>query len=98
MKKAFVMMAPMAPAAVEFHIHQVVPAFQISMARKHRRKNRILSVLSANTSSGIQAINIKPVKGDVGHEQTNNNPDIMLKVIGWYFFNYEICKRQDREF
>jgi hypothetical protein len=56
-------MAPTAPAAVEFHIHQVVPAFQISMVSKEKRKKRILfSSLSANNNSGTQEMKIKGVK------------------------------------
>ncbi len=72
------MMAPIAPAAVEFQIHQVVPAFQINMASKAYKKKRILSVRSAIISRGTQAINMSGVNGDTGQAAMNNMPEAIL--------------------
>jgi hypothetical protein len=73
-------MAPIAPAAVEFHIHHVVPAFQMNIERKENTKKRSLSVcFSARNNSGTHAINIKAVNGDIGHAANNNIPDKILR-------------------
>ena len=80
-------MAPIAPGAVEFQIHQVVPAFQINMLSNAKRKKRILfSSLSANTNKGTQAIKIKGVNPASGHAQTSNRPDKRLNNSGENFF------------
>ena len=80
-------MAPMAPGAVEFHIHQVVPAFQINVLNNEKRKKRIrFSSWSAMNKRGTQAIKISGVKPASGHAETNNRPDRMLNINGGYFF------------
>lgn len=77
--KALGTIAPIAPAAVEFHIHHVVPAFHNNMLRKLNKKKRFLfGSLSAISNNGIQAKNIRKVKDESGHADTNNNPETML--------------------
>ena len=86
-KKLLAIMAPIAPAAVEFQIHQVVPAFQINMLSKAKRKKRILfSSLSPNNNSGTHEIKIRGVKPASGQAQTNNRPDKTLNIKDENFF------------
>jgi hypothetical protein len=85
------MMAPTAPGAVEFHIHHVVPAFQINMLSNAKRKKRILfSSLLANTNNGTQAIKIKGENPASGQAQTSNRPDKRLNNRGEIFFKKRI--------
>ena len=80
-------MAPIAPAAVEFQIHQVVPAFQMNMLRSANRKNRILfSSLSANNKRGTHAIKISGVNPASGQALTSNRPDKTLNAKDDNFF------------
>ena len=73
--------APIAPGAVAFQIHQMVPPLNTSIARKaYSQKLFLTGSLSATTNNGIQAKKIKNVSGDIGHAQTNNKPDSILKV------------------
>lgn len=79
-------MAAMVPISVEFHIHQVVPLFQISNARKERpKKPEALRARSAAISKGIHAIKIKGSNGDTGHAANNNNPLIILNMSTDFF-------------
>ena len=81
-------MAPIAPAAVEFQIHHVVPTFQISMAKKQFKKKMILFLFeSASNNIGSHAKNIRNVKGDKGHAPKRNNPAIKPNKTG--------CKREE---
>ncbi len=85
-------MAPIAPAAVEFQIHQVVPTFQINMLSSECRKNFIRLVSwSANNSKGTQAIKISGVNPAWGHAQTKSKPDNTLNKNGGYFFKNVRC-------
>lgn len=80
-------MAPIAPSAVEFQIHQVVPAFHNNILKKQNKKKRIaLSSLSATHNKGIQAKNISTVKYASGHAKINSNPDNKLSKNDAYFF------------
>ena len=84
-------MAATLPTSVEFHIHQVVKAFQTSIAIKEYRKNLFLLVTTdAIKSSGIKPAKIKKVSGDTGQAADNNKPDKMLKPANWSFFKGEI--------
>lgn len=86
-KKLFATIAPIAPAAVEFQIHQVVPAFQMNMASKAKRKKRIrLLSLSAINNSGTQATKINGVKPASGHAHTSSKPETTLNIKGENFF------------
>ena len=77
----------MAPGAVEFQIHQVVPAFQINMLRRAKRKNFMrLSSCSAMYRSGTQAIKISGVKAETGQAKTNNSPEMQLNKRDEGFF------------
>ena len=86
-KKLLATMAPIAPAAVEFQIHQVVPAFQINMLSKANRKKRILfSSFSANINNGTHEMKIRGVKPASGHAQISNRPDKTLNIKEENFF------------
>lgn len=86
-KKLLAMIAPMAPAAVEFQIHQVVPAFQINMLSKEKRKKRIwFASSSAINKRGTQATKISGVKPASGHAHTSNKPQAMLSKKEGDFF------------
>ena len=77
----------MAPAAVEFHIHQVVPAFQMNILSRAKRKKRILlTSLSATINKGTHAIKMSGVKPASGHAATSSNPDKMLRMREENFF------------
>lgn len=83
MSAAFATIAPIAPAAVEFHIHQVVPTFHMSIERKQYKKKWCrFATLSDTASKGTQAMKIRGVKGDSGHAHNNSKPDKTLKVNG----------------
>lgn len=86
-KKLFAMIAPIAPGAVEFQSHQVVPAFQINIESKAKRKKRIrFFSWSAINSSGTQAIKMRNVKGETGHALTSSKPETKLNSKEEYFF------------
>src|SRR3954467_10585488 len=91
-KKLFAIIAPIAPAAVEFHIHHVVPAFQMSMLRKEKRKKRIvLCCSSAINKMGTQAINISGVKPASGQADTSKRPEMTLYSKDEDFFKKQRC-------
>ena len=75
-------MAPIAPAAVEFHIHQVVPTFQMNMVSNANRKNLILFSWQESFNNGTHAIKIKGVNGDTGQAAINNKAEEMLNKNG----------------
>ena len=86
--------AAIEPTSVEFHIHQVAAAFQVSMARKQsRKKNLLCTTFSARYSNGIKAMNIKKVNGDTGHAAHNKTPDKKLrpKAAVFFIFGYAFC-------
>jgi transposase len=81
--------APIAPGTVEFQIHHVVPAFQINMAKYEKRKNLSREdSLSARSINGIHATKINIVKGETGHANSSNRPDITLRIKEEYLFKY----------
>lgn len=80
------MIAPTAPGAVEFQIHQVVPAFQINMLNRANKKKGILSSFSANNNNGTHATKIRGVKPASGQAHTNNRPDRTLNIRDERFF------------
>ena len=94
-------MAPIAPGAVEFQIHQVVPAFQINMLNNEKRKNLITFFSSsANANSGTQAVKMSGVKPASGQAATSNNPVTTLDNKEEYFFKKRVnncLARQVRE-
>jgi hypothetical protein len=72
-------MAAILPTSVLFQIHQVVDAFQMINVMKEKPKNLFLfCVLSATNNKGINAMKIKNVSGDTGHDANNNTPDKIL--------------------
>ena len=80
-------MASIAPGAVEFQIHQVVPAFQIVVVKSVNRKKRILFVSwSSIYKTGTRAIKIRAVREETGHAKTSNKPETILKKTGGIFF------------
>ena len=86
-KKLLAIMAPIAPAAVAFHIHQVVPAFQMSILSSVNRKNLILFFSwSAIDSNGTHAKKMRKVKGETGHAATSSKPVRILNISEEYFF------------
>lgn len=86
-KKLFATIAPIAPGAVEFHIHHVVPAFHINIGSKAKRKKRTLFVsCSAINNSGTHATKIRNVKGETGHAHTSSKPETRLNSKEEYFF------------
>ena len=81
------MMAPTAPGAVAFHIHQVVPAFHINIASSANKKKRIRFVSrSAIKNNGIHATKISNVKVETGHANTSSKPAVRLNMREEYFF------------
>ncbi len=86
-KKLLPIIAPTAPGAVAFHIHQVVPAFQINIDSNANKKKRIRFVsLSDISNSGTQAKKIRNVKAETGHANTNSKPARRLNISDEYFF------------
>jgi hypothetical protein len=80
-------MAAMLPISVEFQIHQVVLAFQISMAKKLcQKKADFFSIPSATKSKGINPKKMKKVKGDIGQAAKSNNPERRLALMDIVFF------------
>ena len=83
-------MAAIAPGAVAFQIHQVVPAFQISSAKyENQKKREVVFSWSAINNIGIQAKKIRNVKGETGHAATSKTPAIMLSIKDRDFFKQE---------
>jgi hypothetical protein len=81
--------AAMVPTSVEFHIHQVVPVFQIRVVRNVQPKKRAAVIaLSATINNGIQAININGIRKEAGHAMYSNNPDKMTRYKEDIFTNY----------
>jgi hypothetical protein len=81
------MMAATLPISVEFQIHQVVLAFQISMAKKQcQKKVDFFCWASAINSKGVNPKKIKKVKGETGHAPKSNNPENKLALIDNVFF------------
>ncbi len=86
-RKLFATIAPMAPGGVEFHIHHVVPAFQMNIVSKANKKKRMRFVSwSAKNNNGIHATKIRNVKAESGHANTSKRPETKLKRSGEYFF------------
>jgi hypothetical protein len=82
------MMAAILPISVEFQIHQVVLAFQISSARKlYQKKLDFFWILSAINNRGTNPKNMRNVKGDTGHAAKSRSPENILKLKGMIFFN-----------
>ena len=88
MKKAFKIMAAMAPGIVLFHIHQVTPTFHIRNARKENQRARqnpnlatLSSSISLTFSSGTNAMNIKKVKPQGYHESHSSTPENRLRMV-----------------
>jgi len=80
--------AEIAPTSVEFQIHHVVHAFQVSVARKLKKKKcNLLLVRSAAYKSGIHTIKIRKVKGETGHAAYNNIPERIERPVSCNFFN-----------
>jgi hypothetical protein len=93
----FTIIAAIEPTSVEFHIHHVASVFQVIRARDKRRKNNLFRpTLSARYSSGINAMKIKNVSGDTGHEAHNKIPDKRLKLKVIDFFKAMIVFRAAR--
>lgn len=81
------MIAPIAPSAVEFHIHQVVPAFHVSIATKQSKKKRKrFTSLSHINRRGIHAKKMSAVMPEAGHANTSRSPDNKLYNTDEYFF------------
>ena len=77
--------APIAPAGVEFQIHQVVNTFQISMDNSENRKKRFVFFSSfAMKNNGTQAMNIRGEYRKSGHAKTSKSP---LRILS----NKEDC-------
>ncbi len=75
MSRLLAVMAAMVPTSVEFHIHQVVPVFQHSMAIKICQKKVVFFKGSAaSVSKGIQATKISRVRLETGQAAINRNP------------------------
>lgn len=67
-------MAAMAPSTVEFHNHQVVPAFHTSMLKKtHLKKKPVPIPLLASNNKGTQAMAIIGVNAESGQAAINNS-------------------------
>ena len=89
--KLLATIAPTAPGAVEFHIHHVVPAFQINRAIKANNKKRFVFVsFSAIKNSGTQARNIRKVSGESGHARNNKRPVRTDRTGDDKFFNKDV--------
>lgn len=87
-------MAAMVPTSVEFHIHQVVPVFQISVVRNVQPKKRAAVIfLSATINNGIQAMNINGINEEAGHAKYNNNPDKMTRYKEGVFTKDIYCPK-----
>jgi hypothetical protein len=85
--KLLAIMAAILPISVEFQIHQVVLAFQMSMAKKLcQKKADFLSKLLATKSKGINPKKMRKVKGDIGQAAKSNNPDSRLALMDIVFF------------
>jgi hypothetical protein len=68
-------MAAIVPTSVEFHIHQVVPVFQINMAMKICQKKVVFFIGRAvSVSKGIQPIKISRVRVETGQAANNSKP------------------------
>jgi len=66
--------APIA-AGEAFHTHQVVPTFQISMARyTHPKKAARRMPCRSIHNKGTKAKKIKKVNGETGHAANKSNP------------------------
>jgi hypothetical protein len=80
-------MAAILPTSVEFHIHQVLPIFQIKIAAKQYQKKCIFLVLfSAIKNSGQIAIKIKKLSGETGQAANSIIPDKKLNPTKYLFF------------
>ena len=81
-------MAATLPISVEFQIHHVVLAFQMSMAIKLYQKNFVFfSMIAAINKSGTNPKKMRNVKGDTGHAANSSIPEKTLKLSGMIFFN-----------
>ena len=79
--------AATAPTSVEFQIHQVVMAFQVSSVIKAYTKKLLrCCTISARYNKGRKAIKIRKVNGDTGQLAHNSNPDKRLKPVYDRFF------------
>ena len=88
MSKLLAMIAATLPISVEFQIHQVVLAFQMSKAIKlYQKKRDFFSILSAINNNGTNPKNMRNVKGDSGHAAKSRRPEKILKLMGMIFFN-----------
>lgn len=88
-------MAATDPTLVEFHIHQVAPAFHSSIARKLCPKNFFLERPSSATSSiGTNPRNTNAVNAEVGQLSHNIIPDAELSIAGWSLFKSKGISRQ----
>jgi hypothetical protein len=88
------MIAAMVPISVEFHIHQVVPVFQINVVRNvHPKKREAVISLSATINNGIQAIKINGIKEDAGHATYNSSPDNITRYKEGIFTSSIYCPK-----
>ena len=91
MSKLLAMIAATLPISVEFQIHQVVQAFQISRARKlYQKKLDFFCILSAINNKGTNPKNMRKVKGDTGQASKSRRPEKTLKLKGIIFFKASI--------
>jgi hypothetical protein len=71
-----------APADDAFHIHHVVDAFHINIARYKKKLNfHFFISKSFMKSKGIQARKINPAKPDGGHAKKNRSPERIAATI-----------------
>lgn len=86
MSRLLARIAAMPPGKVELQIHQVAPAFQISIDRYAERKNFFLpGITSARYNSGTKPVNNKKVSGETGQEAHSNMP-VAKEENNIYFF------------
>jgi hypothetical protein len=80
-------MAAILPMSVEFQIHQVVLAFQISILKKIcQKKADFFCSPSAINSKGVNPKKIRKVNGDTGQAANSNNPENRLALMEIVFF------------
>ena len=80
-------MAATEPGPVEFHIHQVVVAFQVSIDKKTQPRNFHLRGCCSNRKNrGMNAMKIRKVVGRGGQEAASNKPVARESINGGNFF------------
>lgn len=85
--KLLAAMAAILPTSVEFHIHQVLPIFQIKIAEKQYQKKCIFLVLfSAINNNGLNPKKIKKLSAETGQAANNIIPDNKLSPTEYLFF------------